>query len=603
MCHKNNTTEPITIDLIKLSAKRNKLVVIIISLLVLAVAGGWVWIDARQFYEHTIRRNQEHLLNIARAESKFLKHLFLTDEDDSVAVSTQDITIGEKGYIWIIDANGILLSHPNSDIIGIEIMTISKVAFPHHDWSEFGRVVQKMKNGEEGVGIYQSVWWTEKYPKATRKLIGFTPVKVGNRLWSVAACMSFGEIARPIIYRTLIDLATASLVVLLFGAIGRTFYMSQKKENKALYIEVVEHRKTKEALQKAHDTLEQRVEERTAQLERTNELLRRESEERRLAEEKSKELAKFPGENPNPVLRISEDAIVTYANKAGDCLLRYLGTELGRPLPAKWCPIIEEVISSGSDKQIEIEYDSHTFSLLFTHIVNSGYVNIYGLDITERKYLEQQILRINDRVQGNIGRDLHDGLLQQLTGVTFFCDTLVEKLAEVSSSCTDDAREISKHLRQLTDWLRNLAKGLYLADLDKNDLATALETLASTTAFLFKISVVFKCKEPINIFSPETALHLYRIAQEAVNNAVKHGNAKHICISLARSRDTITLTVRDDGSGFLPEEAIKGMGLQSIHFRAKAIGGVVNIQSGDGNGTIVSCSFSERSRDRIIGIQ
>jgi signal transduction histidine kinase len=198
---------------------------------------------------------------------------------------------------------------------------------------------------------------------------------------------------------------------------------------------------------------------------------------------------------------------------------------------------------------------------------------------------------------------LHDGLLQQLTGVTFFFDTLVEKLAEVSSSFTDDAREISKHLRQLMVWLRNLAKGLYLADLDKNDLATALETLASTTTSLFKTSVVFECKEPINIFSPEAALHLYRIAQEAVNNAVKHGNAKHICISLARSRDTITLTVSDDGSGFLPEEVTQGMGLQSIHFRAKAIGGVVNIQSGDGNGAIVSCSFSERSRDRIIGIQ
>ena len=262
MYHKNNTTEPITIDLIKLSAKRNKLVVIIISSLVLAVAGGWVWMDARQFYEQTIRRNQEHLLNIARTESKFLKHLFLTNGDYSVAVSTQDITIGERGYIWIIDENGILLSHPNSDIIGTEIMTISKVAFPDHDWSELGRVVQRMKNGEEGVGIYQSVWWAEKNPEASRKLIGFTPVKVGNRLWSVAACMSFGEIARPIIYRTLMDLATASLVVLLFGAVGRTFYMSQKRENKALYIEVVEHRKTKEALQKAHDTLEQRVEER-----------------------------------------------------------------------------------------------------------------------------------------------------------------------------------------------------------------------------------------------------------------------------------------------------------------------------------------------------
>jgi len=172
----------------------------------------------------------------------------------------------------------------------------------------------------------------------------------------------------------------------------------------------------------------------------------------------------------------------------------------------------------------------------------------------------------------------------------------VEKLTEVSSSCTEDAREISMHLRQLMTWLRDLAKGLYPVNLDKNGLASALEMLASTTSHLFKTSVVFECNAPINISNPEAALHLYRIAQEAVNNAVKHGDAKHITISLARSKETITLTVRDNGLGFSQEEAAKGMGLQSIHFRAKAMRGVVNIQSGDKKGTVVSCSFSERSK-------
>ncbi|MCK4792389.1 MAG: cache domain-containing protein, partial [Desulfobacteraceae bacterium] len=452
--------------------------------------------STHRFQKQTIRINQEHLLDIARAETKFLKHLFLTNEDYSVAVSTQDITIGEKGYIWIIDENGVLLSHPDNSQIGNEIMVIRKAAFPDSDWSELEHIIQRMKNGEEGVGIYHSIWWTKTNWKMSKKLIGFTPVQVGNRTWSIAVCMGFDELARPIKNHTLRTSAIAGFVVLLFVVTGRIFYKIQKRENKALQREVTEHKRTREALQEAHDKLEQRVEERTAELKRTNELLRKEFEERRLAEEKSRELAKFPSEDPNPVLRVSKDGIVTYANKAGGSLLRHLRTEVGQPLPAEWCQILEDVIDSGSNKQTEIEYDSHTFSLTFAPIMDSGYINIYGLDITEHKYLEQQILRINDEVQGNIGRDLHDGLLQQLTGVTFFCDTLVEKLTEVSSSCTADAREISMHLRQLMTWLRDLAKGLYPVNLDKNGLAPALEMLASTTSHLFKTSVVFKCNEP-----------------------------------------------------------------------------------------------------------
>jgi signal transduction histidine kinase len=593
--NRHSTTEPVTIDSIRLSAKRNKLVAITLSAVVLAIAGGWVWIDTHQFYEQMIRKNQEHLLDMAKAEARFLKHLYLTKEDYSKVASAHDITIGERGYLWIIDVNGILLSHPKSEQIGHAKLAIRKAAFPDYDWSELERVVQRMRNGEEGVGIYQSIWWTEKKPEASRKLVGFTPVQMGNRLWFVAACMPLAEIAKPMRYHVLRDLATAGLAVLLCTITGRTFYMSQKRENRALRREATEHKNTKEALQKAHDTLEQRVEERTTELKRTNELLRQESEERRLAEQRSRELAKFPGENPSPVLRISENGTVIYANRAGDCLLRYLGTELNRPLPTEWCRIVEDAISAGSNKQQEVEYRGHTFSLIFAPIVSSGYVNIYGLDITERKRLEQQILRINDRVQANIGRDLHDGLLQQLTGVALFCDTLVERLTEISSPCTDDAREISEHLRQLMTWLRDLAKGLYPADLDSNGLAPALETLASTATYLFKVSVVFKFSELINISNPQVALHLYRIAQEAVNNAIKHGNAKHICISLARSKDTITLTVRDNGSGFSQEETARGLGLQSMHFRAKAIGGILYIQSGDDEGTVVSCSFSERS--------
>ncbi len=214
----------------------------------------------------------------------------------------------------------------------------------------------------------------------------------------------------------------------------------------------------------------------------------------------------------------------------------------------------------------------------------------------ELRRANEEVLRINDTVQGNIGRDLHDGLLQQLTGLTYFSDTLAENLAEAASPCVDGAHEISEHLRRLTSWIRDLAKGLYPTDLDNIGLAPALERLASTTAHLFSTSVVFECNEPVTVSNRQVALHLYRIAQEAVNNAVKHSGAKHIHIGLNRSGDTIVLTVKDDGSGFSPEKAAAGMGLQTIHFRGKAIGAVVDVKSDAGKGTIVSCSFQESDK-------
>jgi two-component system CheB/CheR fusion protein len=245
------------------------------------------------------------------------------------------------------------------------------------------------------------------------------------------------------------------------------------------------------------------------------------------------------------------------------------------------------------NRQAELEHEGRVLSLTLAPITDSGYVNIYGLDVTENRRLQQEVLRINDTVQGKIGRDLHDGLLQQLTGLTYFSDTLAENLAEVASPCVDGAHEISEHLRRLTSWIRDLAKGLYPTDLDNIGLAPALERLASTTAHLFSTSVVFECNEPVTISNHQVALHLYRIAQEAVNNAVKHGDAKHIHIGLNRSGDAIVLTVKDDGSGFSPEKAAAGVGLQSIHFRGRAIGAVVDVKSDVGQGTIVSCSFQE----------
>jgi len=474
---KERPSEQLRLESIRRSARRSTLIVISLTLLTLVSAGAWVWVSTRQFYQETVSFNQEHLLDIARIEAKFLKSLLLSKADYSLTDFTSDLVIGKKGYVWIIDANGIVVSHPDHDQVGQNKMTmaIRKEGFSSHDRSRLDQIVRLMQRGEEGVGIYRGIWWTEDNSEVSRKLVGYAPLQVGNRLWSIAACMSFDEITEPIEYHTQRTVGFAGMAVLLFGAAGGTFYRNLKKENQALQIEVMEHKRTKEELQQAHDGLERRVEERTSELKR----------------------------------------------------------------------------------------------------------------------LERDIVKIHDTVQGNVGRDLHDGLLQQLSGLTFFCDALAANLSESSSVYKEDASEISTHLRQLTSRVRDLSKGLYPADMDNIGLAQALNRLASTASHLFSISVVSECHDTLGISDSQVVLHLYRIAQEAVNNAVKHGNAKQISIKLDRSGDSIVLSVKDDGCGFSQGELVEGSGLKSIHYRAQAIGAVVELRSCIGEGTYLTCSLTD----------
>jgi len=594
---KNSPDERPTLESVNLSARRNKTVALVFSLGILTLACVWVWMSTRQFNKQAIRINQEHLLDIARVESKFLKSMLAARSERSLEDFTSEITIGEKGYIWIIDANGILVSHPDRDQIGKDKMALRRAEFPSRDWSDLEQIVQKMKQGEEGIGVYESLWWMDRDPEVSRKLVGFAPVWVGDKFWSVAACMSFDEITEPIEDHATRTFSAAGVALLLFSVTGATFYRTLKRENTALEKEVAEHKKTREALEESQTRLEQRVEMRTAELRKINQELKKEFEERKLAEARVRDLAKFPGEDPNPVLRVAWDQIVTYANKAGESLLRELRTAVGGRLPERWSNVVQEALVAGLNRQAELEHNGRILSLTLAPITDGGYVNVYGLDVTENRRLQQEVLRIHETVQGNIGRDLHDGLLQQLTGLTYFADTLVDNLDESGSPHVDGAREISEHLRRLTSWIRDLAKGLYPTDLDNIGLVPALQRLAATTGHLLSTSVVFECNEPVIVLDQPMALHLYRIAQEAVNNAVKHGDAKHIHIGLNRSNGRIILTVRDDGRGFCVERAATGVGLQSIHFRGRAIGAAVDITSHAGQGTRVTCSCQQSDQN------
>jgi PAS domain S-box-containing protein len=209
----------------------------------------------------------------------------------------------------------------------------------------------------------------------------------------------------------------------------------------------------------------------------------------------------------------------------------------------------------------------------------------------ERRGLEEELLSISSREQRRMGQDLHDGLCQQLAGIEFRNSVLVQQLTE-NPSARAEAATIGELLREVTRESRTLARGLSPVHLELNGLMAALETLTANTAKLFNVLCNFDCPQPVLMTNDIVATHLYRIAQEAIGNAVKHGHAKSVTVALRESGGEVSLTISDNGGGFTREkEIMDGMGLRIMEYRAELIGAKVSIESAIGVGTRVVCNL------------
>lgn len=223
-------------------------------------------------------------------------------------------------------------------------------------------------------------------------------------------------------------------------------------------------------------------------------------------------------------------------------------------------------------------------------------VILTGIDITESKRLENAILDISAREERRIGQDLHDGLGQHLTGIAFMSKVLAEKLADKSLPEAADAAKIVRLVNEAIHKTRELSRGLLPVVADARGLMSALEHYASEVEDLFGLSCTFECDRPVLIHDHAAGNHLYRIAQEAVNNAIKHGHARHIRIHLRSDTgpdgDRLVLTIDDDGCG-LPADTRNspGMGLHIMNYRAKMIGAALRVQRSARGGTVVTCAL------------
>ena len=217
-------------------------------------------------------------------------------------------------------------------------------------------------------------------------------------------------------------------------------------------------------------------------------------------------------------------------------------------------------------------------------------------EMAERRSLEARILEVSEREQRRIGQDLHDSLCQQLTGINYLCTVAEQRLAQVAPAETAALTRINELLCDTMDQARSLARGLHPVEDEANGLVVALTGLAKSFRSVFRISARFVCSQPVLMEDNTVATHLYRIAQEAMSNAVRHGKASQIVLRLSETPQALRLAVRDNGCGFPADAAQpKGLGLLTMQFRARTIGAELAIQRGEQKGTVLTLTLSKKT--------
>jgi PAS domain S-box-containing protein len=219
-----------------------------------------------------------------------------------------------------------------------------------------------------------------------------------------------------------------------------------------------------------------------------------------------------------------------------------------------------------------------------------------AFDITRRKELEREavqreVLAIATREQRQIGQELHDGVGQELTGLGLMAQSLAQRLPEATAEKRTALRLVAG-LDRTHRQVRELSRGLIPVHVESRGLSAALDDLAARTTEASGIAVTVECPEWVDLPDHGTATHLFRIAQEAVANAVRHGRPRHVRLTLLAEDNGLRLRVWDDGIGIQGEPyQSDGLGLRIMHYRAGEIGGTLEIGLSQGGGTVVSCTL------------
>ena len=275
---------------------------------------------------------------------------------------------------------------------------------------------------------------------------------------------------------------------------------------------------------------------------------------------------------------------------------RHAYREFDDPLMAGEQYVTEARIRRRDGTRVDTEFNSRRIS-----VGGRKYLHTVARDVSSRKRLERESLEISERVRRRAGLELHDGVGQKLTGIGFLSRVLAHRLRDRKVPEAADAAHIVELVQEATLDAQELARGLYPADLQVSGLLPALGELVSRVEGIYGI----RCRVeggPVELpLGREAETHLYRIAQEATLNAVKHGQPSSVVIRLTAVNGKTTLAVEDNGSGNgVGETKGKGMGLDLMRYRARMLNALFSLRPNPGGGTIVECSIPSGEGDACI---
>jgi PAS domain S-box-containing protein len=363
-------------------------------------------------------------------------------------------------------------------------------------------------------------------------------------------------------------------------------------------------RRAETALQKSFDELEVRIEQRTGELSQSNALLRESEERFRLMVEGVADYAIVMLDSKGTVISWNSGANRIFGFSQDEAIglnaaVFYTPEDSTRGKPE--AELLDAAQAARrEDEGWRVRSDSTRF---WANVITSslwdeagklrGFAQITR-DVSELRSLEKEVLEISEREQMRIGHDLHDGVGQELTGVALLTQNLTQRLAQQGLPEEAQAARIASLINRALEQARKLARGFSPVELGPQGLETALRDLAAKVQTTMQRACSLNCRGPLNIADDATALHLFRIAQEAVNNAVRHSKATHIRIELDTIDGATTLAVHDDGVGMPAANArgkgkTGGMGVSVMQYRSRMIGGSLELKS-SASGTSVICT-------------
>ena len=334
----------------------------------------------------------------------------------------------------------------------------------------------------------------------------------------------------------------------------------------------------------------------------------RTSQALRESEERYRELVEL---SPDGIFIVSEGAIV-FANSAA---LLLCGVERAEALfggefiswaRTSYRPALSAILLGASAAReappVEAKFARRDGTVIDVEVVARPFRNdgeravlVVARDIRRRKAAERHVLKISERERSSFGRDLHDSLCQGLTGAALLAEGLRKEFSKANPRAAEEAQYLAEVVRNCREEARNLARSLCPVTMEQHGLVAALHELATEIAARMRVDCTLQADDRIAIDDVSRATHLYRIAQEAISNAIQHGGAKSVLIQLGAANGKMTLRVEDNGKGLPAKPKQTGMGLHIMRYRAGLIGGSLDVRRMRPRGTVVTCTFSTHS--------